>query len=258
MNLHKYELTPYFLDKKNFTVFPINNVAFPYPTFGKDEVFYAKFTNDNKLRAFKVLKVFYGQHIILLIQVAGFDSNDLMYIIYGWGCWGSVKPNREIFKSVEDFRANKPAELFSTTTFFHFEELARACGNINVYNDKGWTCVTRFAADGTNIISKDVTFAIEFTIGKTHPDIIDVENVIKDYPYTTSEKAKESAQVDVVEFDDVTVPHTMVVEITRKIKVVAASTQYLLKRGKEVGETNVRSGEKFKVFIDGELLYESE
>ena len=201
--------------------------------------------NTKTLRAMKVLKAYYGHygHVIFHVDIAGYGRT---YIADDMG----------FYDSKEDFANDNPTDIWDANSpILNAMAVAQDMHGYPIVNgvDGNYFIVRKWAWRGNCALYTESKFAITYDVVLGNVGIISSDK--GEYRYRTKEEAINSNTLSVCEFedeDDKTYDVRIEVIKTVTTSVHATSAESVLKTAK----TAFGGVENFKVFIDGELLYE--
>lgn len=247
------KLCPYISTRVIIGSFKIEESLFLTPA---NRVYFAQFDKETVLRAFKIKKVYYGtDDIFLLVNIAGIG---LKYVHYSWAGGNS---SRRIFASPKDYKMGLPCSIWNTAKEFNFPKMAGKFGTLVEYGNVGWHKVERFGWIDNTCKSTLTHFLATFTFEEgCKVEIFDGSD--KDFPYLTKESCLKHNRVEVFDFEDEVEPTKVEVEIIRTQRFVSAPNKSVdvetaTKLGKFYGENHTKEGERYKVYVNGELRYEN-
>lgn len=222
-----------------------------------NKVFYAQFDKETILRAFKIEKVYYGtDNIFLLVNIAGVG---LKYIPYAHENDRVI--TRLIFASPKDYKENKPCYIWDGDKAFSFVEYVEKLGTLKTYGNNGYAYIERYGWIDNTCKSRTCNFLTTYTFENgVKIDFFDDSD--KEFPYTTEKECLKQNRVEVFNFEDEVEPTRVEVEIIRTKRFVSApnkpvDVETATKLGKFYGENSTKEGERYKVYVNGELEYES-
>lgn len=202
--------------------------------------------NTKTLRAMKVLKAYYGHydHVVFYVDIAGYGRT-------------YIADDRGFYNSKEDFANNNPTDIWDTNSpTINALAVAQDIHGYPIVNgmDGNYFIVRKWAWKENHAFYTESKFAITYDVVLGNVDVISSDK--EEYRYRTKEDAINSNTVSVCEFedeDDNTYDVRIEVIKTVTTSVHATSAESVLKTAK----TAFEGVENYKVFINGELSYES-